>query len=50
MTDIIIIVVLVIILGGAIFFMRKEKDKGITCIGCPDSAVCEKRKNGFNCK
>lgn len=50
MTDMIIIIVLVIILGGALAVMRKEKSKGINCIGCPDAAVCEMRKKGFRCQ
>ena len=48
-TDIIIILVLVLILGGALYYMKKEKDKGVTCIGCPDAEVCAKRRNGENC-
>ena len=50
MTDIIIIIVLVLILGGALLYMKKEKDKGVTCIGCPDAEVCSKRRNGENCQ
>ena len=49
MTDIIIIIVLVFILGGALLYMKKEKDKGVTCIGCPDAEVCAKRRNGEAC-
>ena len=50
MTDIIIILVLVLILGGALLYMRKEKKKGVTCIGCPDADVCAKRRSGEGCE
>lgn len=50
MTDIIIIFILVIILGGALFYIKKEKEKGVTCIGCPDADVCAKRRNGESCQ
>ncbi|MBQ6845183.1 MAG: hypothetical protein IJO60_11185 [Agathobacter sp.] len=50
MTDIVIIIVLVVILGCAISYMRKERPKGVTCIGCPDAHACEMRKNGQTCQ
>lgn len=50
MTDFIIIVVLVIILGAALSYMRKEKKRGVKCIGCPDAESCAKRNNGESCK
>ena len=50
MTDIIIIFILVIILGSALFYIKKEKEKGVTCIGCPDADVCAKRRNGKSCQ
>lgn len=50
MTDIVIIVLLVVILGSALFYMKKEKAKGVTCIGCPDADICAKRRNGMTCQ
>lgn len=50
MTDMIIILVLAVILGGAFIYMKKEKAKGVTCIGCPDADVCAKRKAGESCE
>lgn len=50
MTDIIIILVLAVILGGALWYMKKEKDKGVTCIGCPDAGTCAKRRAGEACQ
>lgn len=49
MTDFIIIVVLGVILGAALFYMRKEKKRGVTCVGCPDADVCAKRRAGMSC-
>ena len=49
-TDIIIVLVLTLILGGALYYMKKEKDKGVTCIGCPDAGTCAKRRNGEACE
>lgn len=50
MTDISIILVLALILGGALWYMRKEKKKGVTCIGCPDAGTCAKRRAGEACQ
>lgn len=49
MKDFIIVIILVLVLSGALMYMRKEKKKGVTCIGCPDADVCAKRRNGENC-
>jgi len=49
MVDFVIILILVFILGSAIFYIKKEKKKGVTCIGCPDADVCAKRRNGGSC-
>ncbi len=49
MTDLVIILILALLLGGALFYMKKEKNKGVTCIGCPDADTCAKRKNGKPC-
>lgn len=49
-TDLILIAILVILLGSAILYMKKEKKRGVTCIGCPDAEICAKRRNGGACK
>ena len=49
MADVVIIVILAVILGSALLVMKKEKAKGVTCIGCPDADVCAKRRNGEAC-
>lgn len=48
-SDVIIILVLVVILSTALWYMKKEKKKGVTCIGCPDADVCAKRRAGQAC-
>ena len=40
MTDLIVIGLLCLILGGALYYVRREKRKGVRCIGCPDGAGC----------
>ena len=43
MTDFVIIIILALLLGGALWYMRKEKKKGVKCIGCPDAGTCKKK-------
>jgi len=40
MQNLIVIVIVALILGSACFYIRREKKKGIKCIGCPDAATC----------
>ena len=40
MADIIIIVVVAIIVGSAIAYIRKEKKRGVRCVGCSDGGSC----------
>jgi len=40
MTDLILVLVLVAIVGGAIAYIRKEKKRGVRCVGCPDGGTC----------
>lgn len=42
MVDFIVIAVLGIVVGTAVLYIRKEKKKGVTCIGCPHAATCGK--------
>lgn len=44
--DVIALLVVVLIVAAAIFYIRKEKKRGVTCIGCPHGAECAKRKHG----
>ncbi|MBQ7797335.1 MAG: FeoB-associated Cys-rich membrane protein [Lachnospiraceae bacterium] len=46
MTDFIVIAILLLIVGAAIFYIRKEKERGATCIGCPHAGECAKKRQG----
>ncbi|MBQ9091991.1 MAG: FeoB-associated Cys-rich membrane protein [Anaerotignum sp.] len=46
MTDIIVGLIVVIIVGAALLYIRKEKKKGVVCIGCPHAGVCAKKNCG----
>jgi len=41
MTDLILVVVIVAIVGGSIAYIRKEKKRGVRCIGCPSGGTCD---------
>lgn len=38
--DMILIVILILIIGAALLYIKKEKKKGIRCIGCPQAGTC----------
>jgi len=40
MIDVIVALVLLLVIGGALIYIRKQKKKGVKCIGCPDSGSC----------
>ena len=46
MTDFILLLVIVAVLAGAIAYIRKEKKRGVRCVGCPDSGSCGGHCNG----
>ena len=46
MTDIIVLLVILAIVVAAIVYIRREKKRGVTCIGCPHAAECAKKKQG----
>lgn len=50
MIDIIVTLVLALILGGALWYIRKEKKRGVMCIGCPAAGTCAKRQKGEACE
>ena len=52
MQNLLILTFVVLILGSAILYIRKEKKKGVKCIGCPDAAACSGNCPGCsgNCK
>ena len=40
MDNIIVTAVVALIVGAAVWYIRKEKRRGIHCVGCPDSKTC----------
>ncbi|MBR2889296.1 MAG: FeoB-associated Cys-rich membrane protein [Oscillospiraceae bacterium] len=40
MDNIIVIAIVALIVGLAVWYIRKEKRRGVQCIGCPDSKTC----------
>ena len=40
MQNLIVIAIVALIFGGAVSYIRKQKKKGVKCIGCPDAATC----------
>ena len=46
MENFLILTFVVLILGSAILYIRKEKKKGVKCIGCPDAAACSGNCSG----
>ena len=40
MDSIILIAIIALIVGLAVWYIRKEKRRGVQCVGCPDSKTC----------
>lgn len=49
MDNLIVIAVVALILGFVIGYIRKEKKRGVKCIGCPDAERCSSGGCGGNC-
>lgn len=50
MTDLILVIILVAVIGTAVLYIRKEKKRGVKCIGCPSSGSCvRKQKKASEC-
>lgn len=46
MADMIVVAILAVIVGAAVAYIRKEKKRGATCIGCPHAGTCAKKHQG----
>ncbi len=44
--DVIVILIIALLVVAALVYIRGEKKRGVTCIGCPHAAACAKRKQG----
>ncbi len=40
MINFVLVLVIVLIVGGAFAYIRKEKKRGVKCIGCPSGDTC----------
>ena len=43
MANVIVVIVVLVIIGAALVYIRKEKKRGVTCIGCPQAGMCAKK-------
>ena len=50
MTDLIVIGILVVIFALALLYIRKEKNRGVKCIGCPLAGQCAKKNSNCDCQ
>lgn len=48
MINVVLGLIIVAIVGAAILYIRKEKKRGVKCIGCPDAETCSGNCNGCN--
>lgn len=51
MTNIVVLLVIALIVGAAILYIRREKKRGVKCVGCPYSGTCSSGKcqSGDSC-
>lgn len=40
MDNLIVIGVVALVIGLAVWYIRKEKRRGVQCVGCPESKTC----------
>ena len=46
MADFLILIVILGIVGSSIWYIRKEKKRGVRCVGCPDGGTCSGHCSG----
>lgn len=44
--DFIVMLIIAVLVVAACVHIRREKKRGVTCIGCPHAAQCAKKKQG----
>lgn len=48
--DFIIAAIVLIIVGASLLYIRKEKKRGVRCVGCPAAGTCSRQGSGTACK
>lgn len=46
MVDSVLLLVIIAIVGGALIYIRKEKKRGVRCVGCPHGGNCGGKCSG----
>jgi hypothetical protein len=44
--DFIVMLLIVLAVVAAMLYIRSQKKKGVTCIGCPHAGTCAKKAQG----
>ncbi len=44
--DLIVVLIIALLIAAALWYIRNEKKRGVTCIGCPHATACAKKKQG----
>ena len=44
--DIVVMLHIVLLVVAAMVYIRSQKKKGVTCIGCPHAGTCAKKSQG----
>ena len=40
MINFVLVLIIIVIVGGALAYIRKEKKRGVRCVGCPSGGTC----------
>ncbi len=46
LVDFVVMLIIALLVVAAMVYIRREKKRGVTCIGCPHAAECAKKKQG----
>ncbi len=46
MIDFVVMLVIGLAVMAAVLYIRNQKKKGVTCIGCPHAGTCAKKAQG----
>ena len=44
--DFVVILIIASLVVAAMMYIRNQKKKGVTCIGCPHAGTCAKKSQG----